>query len=117
MTRSFAIALVLLVAAQAAAIAQERMVCRYTGRVMQNCPCPERSVRPTLEQLSCCTMVRSDAAPVAAREKLPVAASGLDAAPPVVAEIVVVPPRAEPVERETPPPYGRRYLRLQQLLI
>jgi hypothetical protein len=58
MIRVASILLALFVAAQSTAVASERMVCRYTGKVMENCPCPDRGAAPVVEKAGCCTVLR-----------------------------------------------------------
>jgi hypothetical protein len=119
MKRSSALALVLFVAAQSTAVVSTRMVCRYTGKVMENCPCPERAASAELEQPGCCTVVNSEAAPVAAREREQVQVRSVELVLPLALPVPGFASRFVDVPRqvETPPPDGERYLRLRQLLI
>lgn len=122
--RLFGTALLLFfVSAQAFAWADVRMVCRYSGRVLSECPCPpEDQAAPAVERLDCCLINAADAAPVALAVVSAKAWTG--AASPFV---VVGSPR--PVSRtwqarvfeadpplERPPPL-RLFIRHRQLLI
>jgi hypothetical protein len=119
MKRFSAIALVLFVAVQATAVASTRMVCRYTGKVMESCSCPERAASAELEQPGCCTVVSSEAAPVAAREREQVQVRSVELLVPFALSVPSFVSRFvdAPRQVETPPPDGERYLRLRQLLI
>ena len=116
MSRAVAIVLALFVAAQSTAVAGERMVCRYTGKVMENCPCP-RGTEPVVEKPGCCTVVRSEAAPVAAPRELLLHQLALNTV--VAARWEMRAPELPLVMApvESPPPLERQYLRFRQLLI
>src|SRR5688572_10955974 len=117
MIRVVSILLALFVAAQSTAVASARMVCRYTGKVMENCPCPGRGAESVVEKAGCCTVISSDAAPVAAPRETAVHSLGLLAVAAVRWEADA--PRARAVEPpvEGPPPVERQYLKLRQLLL
>ena len=100
------------------------MVCKFTGKVMQACPCPEPEADelPQLKRAGCCELrdvepgdpVRGGAvavAPLLGGEHLAVAPEGtLGAAAPQAA--TGVPSRASP-----PRPSTRLYVQHRQLLI
>lgn len=52
--RLFAISLTLLFAAQAFASGNRAMLCRYSGKIMEDCPCPPAPEHSELERESCC---------------------------------------------------------------
>jgi hypothetical protein len=117
MSRLAAIALCLFVAAQSTAFAGTRMVCRYTGKEMKNC-CPTRGERPVVEKTGCCTVVQSDAAPVAFAPRESAQLRELELAveaPRVELVLARAPPRI--VADDEPPPLRLKYLSLRQLLL
>ena len=64
-TRTFALLMATAVAFQALAGSESVLVCRYTGNVVEPCPCPKKqSVQEsdcgTLKEQSCCELRTSD---------------------------------------------------------
>ena len=113
-----AIALCLFVAAQSTAFAGTRMVCRYTGKEMKGC-CARPGAQPLVEKTGCCTMLQSDAAPLASASR--------ESAQVRVVELAVAAVFIERTEHpraalrifadDEPPPRRSRYLTLRQLLL
>ena len=89
--------LLILLSVQAIAWGDARMVCRYTGRVLTDCPCPPSDeAEDKLKRLDCCLLQASDPAPIApavltsAVHLNPIAAAPLDLQLPAVASRPVV---------------------------
>lgn len=121
-SRAFAIALALLLSAQAIAAGGTVMVCRYTGKVLVECPCPESQDGPaTLSKESCCELRGS--APMQVTAVVPF----VDQAPlvgwiaipaPTYASVPVVSARPQRIHfAQGPPLPDGRYLRLRSLLL
>ena len=121
MLRSFAAVTALFVCFQSVAFAGEKHVCRFTGRILEPCACPEeKAPKHGLEKNGCCQTLsarlpglpdaRIEAAVSIAPAVLPmVPVAWADAAAPCV------PVRVVDGAGQGPPP--RLYLSLQQLLL
>jgi hypothetical protein len=118
MTRFAAIALCLFVAAQSTAFAGTRMVCRYSGKEMKGCSA-QPGAQPLVEKAGCCTMLQSDAAPVASASRESAQVRTVDLAVVLPSIVRVEPPRAalRVPSGDEPPPLRSRYLTLRQLLL
>ncbi|MFL5319718.1 MAG: hypothetical protein ACJ790_08675 [Myxococcaceae bacterium] len=121
-SRAVAIALTILLSAQAVASGATVMVCRYTGKVLQDCPCPAATDDAQIQKQGCCelrgstvfhvdSIVRSAAhAPERVDIVMPrwIALAGTALARTTTRDTAA---------RAPPEDDGRRYLRLQLLLI
>lgn len=123
MVRTVTSVLALLVATQAAAFSEARAVCRFTGRTIAPCPCPEvhHAAPPVdaVEAASCC-LVQQGRLPGLPDARLTGSSAVFVAQLPAVEVVTVAPLFAvttlRPVLRhdEGPP---RLYVTLRQLLL
>lgn len=81
--RVFALSLGLLFGVQTAAAGNISMDCRYSGKIMEDCPCPESEPHAALSRQSCCEVRQSaPSAPAAIIRELPQLPSSLELLPP-----------------------------------
>lgn len=121
MLRSVAAVTALFVCFQSVAFAGEKHVCRFTGRILEPCACPqEKAAKHGVEKDGCCETL-SARLPGIPDARLPDAVSASPAALPVAvvawAELGPSPtdvPWVEPAGQGPPP---RLYLTLRQLLL
>jgi len=122
----WAVVLALLVAWQPVAAAlPDRMVCRYTGRVIEaGCPCPLQDAerRAELGRQSCCELrsAPEEAPPAEVRPaamRVNAALTALPAAAGPCAEPVLDAAGPSPVPDACPPGGARLFVRLRHLLI
>lgn len=120
--RAIACSLALLLSAQAFASGATVMVCRFTGQVLADCPCPTREEAPKLQRESCCELRGSIPfnVPAVVREQAQVPPQ-LDLALPVSlvqwTPVIVGNVERTPENAQAPPDQSALYLQLRQLLI
>lgn len=123
-TRLLALGAALVVTAQALVFCEARTVCKYTGRVVEPCPCPQGSTEQPghVAREGCCELRKLEhfptpallaAAPIAPdRSQL-----ALPAEPWNAPALTLSAPDWQPPRAQGPPPRGRLYVSLRHLLI
>lgn len=122
MLRAVALSLTLLFAGHAYAAGARVMVCRYSGKVMEDCPCPPGGDDARVQKQACCEVRQSLPFHPTAMTGAPFELQRFDvtlpAAPGGDGKEIVALHRAWSVPRsQAPPDDSRRYLRLGLLLI
>lgn len=123
-TRLLALGAALVVTAQALVFSEARTVCKYTGRVVESCPCPQGSTEQPgrVARAGCCELRMLEQFPTPALlAAAPIAPDRLQPALPAepwsAPTLTSSAPGWQPPRAQGPPPRARLYVCLRHLLI